>query len=131
MANEDEQDGQGSRPGLWQAIGHGLLCRCPRCGKGKLMTGFLTQVATCANCGEPLGHLNVGLLLPFVVIMIVAHMLIFAMLQMELVGWANPGLYMAVLVPLSIVAPLAIIRPVKGGLIGLLWRLRASDELDR
>jgi uncharacterized protein (DUF983 family) len=62
--------------------------------------------------------------------MIVAHVLIFVMLEMELSGRASPAIYLAILVPLSIATPLILIRPVKGGLIGLLWSLKASDELD-
>ena len=30
----------------------GLLCRCPRCGKGKLFEGFLTLPPRCIGCGE-------------------------------------------------------------------------------
>lgn len=29
----------------------GLLCRCPRCGKGKLFDGFLTLKPDCESCG--------------------------------------------------------------------------------
>jgi uncharacterized protein (DUF983 family) len=29
----------------------GLLCRCPRCGKGKLFGGFLTLKNDCDSCG--------------------------------------------------------------------------------
>src|SRR6266702_4509867 len=29
----------------------GLLCRCPRCGKGKLFEGFLTLKSSCDVCG--------------------------------------------------------------------------------
>lgn len=115
----------------WQAMRNGLFCRCPRCGQGDLFDGFLQQVSTCANCGARLGHLNVGLLLPFIVIMIVAHVIIFVMLDMELNERASPLVYLAVLVPLSVLIPLAIIRPVKGGLIGFLWVRKISDELDR
>jgi uncharacterized protein (DUF983 family) len=28
-----------------------LLCRCPRCGEGKLYAGLLTVVPTCTVCG--------------------------------------------------------------------------------
>jgi len=65
------------------------------------------------------------------VIIIVAHVIIFVMLDMELNERANPLVYMAVLVPLAVLVPVAIIRPVKGALIGLLWSRGLSDELDR
>ena len=116
---------------VWLAMRNGLLCRCPRCGNGDLFVGFLRQVENCSNCGERLGHLNVGLLLPFAVIMILGHVIIFVMLDMELNERASPLIYLAVLVPLSVAVPLTIIRPVKGGLIGVLWARKVSDELER
>lgn len=30
---------------------HGLMCRCPRCGKGRLFNGFLTLAPRCEACG--------------------------------------------------------------------------------
>jgi uncharacterized protein (DUF983 family) len=117
--------------GLATAILRGFRGRCPRCGEGKLFSGFLQQVDKCAVCGQPLAGFNVGLLLPFVVITLVAHVIIFVMLDMELNERASPLIYMAVLVPLSVVVPLAIIRPVKGALIGFLWSRDLSDELER
>ena len=30
---------------------HGLKCRCPRCGKGRLFNGFLTLAPRCEACG--------------------------------------------------------------------------------
>jgi uncharacterized protein (DUF983 family) len=119
------------KPSMGGAILRGLACRCPRCDKGDLFNGLLEQVETCPVCGERLGHLNVGLLLPFAVITIVAHVIIFAMLEMELSGRSNPLVYLAVLVPLSVIAPLVLIRPSKGGLIGFMWKWKISDELDR
>lgn len=115
----------------WQAIGRGVLCRCPRCGVGDLFVGFLQQVEHCPVCGVVLGRYNAGLLLPFAVITIVAHIIVFVMLDMELNGRASPLIYLAVLVPLSVLVPLAIIRPVKGALIGFLWSRNLSDELGR
>ncbi|MDB5540743.1 MAG: zinc-finger protein [Devosia sp.] len=117
--------------GLGTAILRGLRCRCPRCGEGDLFAGFLQQVDKCSVCGQRLGGFNVGLLLPFVVITIVAHVIIFVMLDMELNERASPLIYLAVLVPLSVVVPLAVIRPVKGALIGFLWSRGLSDELER
>ena len=30
---------------------HGLMCRCPRCGKGRLFNGFLKLAPRCEACG--------------------------------------------------------------------------------
>jgi uncharacterized protein (DUF983 family) len=116
---------------VWSAIGHGLRGRCPNCGQGRLYHNFIEPVETCPTCAEPLGRYNVGLLLPFVVIMIVAHVLIGVMLSMEVGGKNNAGTYLSVMVPLSVIIPLAVLRSVKGALIAILWARGLSDELDR
>lgn len=116
---------------VWPAVLNGLRCRCPKCGDGKLYPAFIEQVETCDKCSEPLGRYNVGLLLPFVVIMIVAHLLIGVMLAMEASGENSSGTYLTVLVPLSVIIPLAVLRSTKGALIGILWSRDLSDELER
>ena len=116
---------------IWQAIWRGVKCRCPRCGKGWLFHHYIEQVAHCANCKEPLARYKVGLLLPLVVITIMIHILAFVMLEMELNGYGNPLIYLYVLVPLSVIVPIAILPSSKGAIIGLLWAKGWSDELDR
>ncbi|RUT32633.1 DUF983 domain-containing protein [Arsenicitalea aurantiaca] len=117
-------------PSTGRAIWNGFKCRCPRCGAGKLYPKFIEQVAVCKVCGEPLARYNVGLFLPFIMIMIVAHVLIFVMLEMELSGRSSPAAYLMVMVPLSVLVPLLLLRPVKGAIIGFLWSRNLSDELD-
>jgi len=42
------------------AIQAGLRCRCPRCGEGKLFTGFLTFRPRCGVCGLDFGFADSG-----------------------------------------------------------------------
>lgn len=116
---------------IWPAMLKGLKCRCPKCGVGKLFHHYIEVVEHCPNCGERLDRYNAGLLLPFIVIMIVAHLLVFVMLEMELAGAASPLVYLAVLVPLALILPLLLLPPVKGAIVGLFWSRSLSDELDR
>lgn len=115
----------------WSAVLNGLKCRCPRCGKGRLFTKYLETKKYCSVCGEGLSQYNVGLLLPFVIIMIVAHVLVAAMLEIELHGGGSPFIYLIVLIPLAIIVPLILLPFVKGALIGGLWAWNLSDELER
>src|SRR2546423_13973338 len=41
-------------------FGHGLACRCPRCGKGKLFQGFLTLRPRCEACGLDYAFIDAG-----------------------------------------------------------------------
>jgi uncharacterized protein (DUF983 family) len=124
------RDPQSSSP-VWPSIWRGIKCRCPRCGRGWLFHHYIEQVDNCAVCNEPLATYKVGLFLPLIVITVMVHILGFVMLEMELSGHGSPLIYLYVLVPLSVVVPLAILPSSKGGIIGLLWAKGWSDEQDR
>jgi uncharacterized protein (DUF983 family) len=112
-------------------MGRGLLCRCPNCGRGPLFAGFLTQAPTCTTCNEQLGAYNAGLLTSLLVGLLVVFGFAIVFMAVELAGGASPGTYMMLLVPVAIAVPILALRPVKGALVGMLWSLGASDQLDR
>jgi len=110
---------------LWQAIGRGAMCRCPKCGEGKLFRAYLKVNDTCPVCGEELFHHRADDLPPYISIVIVGHILIGAMLEMEMrFNDVNPMYYVATLVPLAIVLPLALLPSIKGAVVGLQWANR-------
>lgn len=123
MASDDDK-----QHSVWQAMWRGIKCRCPRCGKSWLFHHYLEQVDHCAACNEPLARYKVGLFLPLIVITVMIHILAFVMLEMELSGRGNPLTYIYVLVPLSVLVPLAILPSSKGAIIGLFWAKGWSDE---
>jgi len=53
------------------------------------------------------------------------------MLELESSGHGNALIYLYVLVPLSVIVPLAILSSSKGALIGLFWAKSWSDQHDR
>jgi len=110
-----------------RAAWNGLRCRCPNCGEGKLYARYLEPVEQCSVCGEPYGNrYEVGLLLPFIVITVIGHVLVFALL--EIGRWQiNPLLTLAIVIPIVLIGSLLLLPPVKGGLIGILWFNKLSD----
>ena len=110
---------------VWQAIGRGIMCRCPNCGRGKLFRAYLKVNDTCPACGEELFHHRADDLPPYISIVIVGHVLIGVMLHMEMTYQnVNPIYYLATLVPLAIVLPLALLPSIKGAVVGLQWANR-------
>ncbi|KKC38301.1 hypothetical protein WH87_10405 [Devosia epidermidihirudinis] len=109
---------------FWPAVLKGMRCRCPNCGKGKLFYKYLKVVPTCSVCGEDLTAQRADDLPPYLTIMIVGHILVFVMLDMELRGAANPWVYIAIFVPLSIIMPLVMLPSVKGFVVALQWSRR-------
>ncbi|MHA6732318.1 DUF983 domain-containing protein [Devosia sp. A369] len=120
-----------TRHAAWPAIWRGMRCKCPRCGEAWLFHHYIEQVDQCPACEEPLATYKAGLLLPLVVITLMVHIIGFVMLGMELDGHGSPLVYLYVLVPLSIIVPLAILPSSKGAIIGLFWAKGWSDELER
>ena len=106
---------------LWKAVGNGLACRCPNCGKGKLYRAYLKISHTCANCGEKLSSARADDFPPYIAIFIVGHVLIGWMLHAEMSGPVDPMFYIWTMVPAAIVLPLIMLPSIKGAVVGLQW----------
>jgi uncharacterized protein (DUF983 family) len=104
----------------WAAI----ACRCPRCGEGRLFQGLLTVRPRCGTCGLDLSAEDAGdgpavfviLLLGFVVVGLAA----IVELRFAPPLWVHAVLW----TPLIVVGAIAMLRPLKAGLIALQYRHR-------
>lgn len=109
---------------LGRSIMRGMRSRCPHCGTGKLFRAFLKPVDNCAVCGEAMYHHRSDDLPPYLTIVIVGHIIIGGYMMTDMV-WPMPlWLTFAIWTPLTLLAALLVIQPVKGGVIGLQWALR-------
>lgn len=106
---------------LWKAIGNGVMCRCPNCGKGKLFRSYLKINDTCSECGEKLSSALADDFPPYIAIFIVGHLLIGWMLHAEMSGPVDPMLYVWTMIPAAIVLPLIMLPSIKGAVVGLQW----------
>ena len=118
---------------VWRAIGNGVLCRCPSCGKGKLYRRYLKIVDTCANCGEDLSHARADDFPPYIAIFIVGHVLVGWMLHSEMSGPVDPMFYVWTMIPMAIFLPVLMLPSIKGAVVGLQWanRMHGFDPLLR
>ena len=106
---------------LWRAIGNGLACKCPGCGKGKLFSSYLKVSATCSNCGLALGSARADDFPPYLAIFIIGHVLVGWMLHAEMSGPVDPMLYVLTMIPAAILLPLIMLPSIKGAVVGLQW----------
>ena len=109
------------RRSLWKAIGSGVMCRCPNCGKGKLFRSYLKLNDTCSECGEKLSAARADDFPPYIAIFIVGHVLIGWMLHAEMSGPVDPMLYVWTMIPAAILLPLVMLPSIKGAVVGLQW----------
>ncbi len=110
-----------------RAIVRGLRARCPRCGDGRLFTGFLGLRERCERCELAYDFADAGDGPAVFVILIGGFIVVFAALIVEVV-YSPPYWVHAVLwIPLILLVTLAPLRPLKGVLIALQFHHKAAE----
>lgn len=123
----------GERP-FWPAIRRGLACRCPKCGVGPVLKGYLTVRDHCPACGEPYFHHRADDGPAYLTILITGHIMS-PMLYWVFVTWRPQPAVMAAMFTLGTVAlALAMLPRLKGAIVALQWAKRmhgfAADPMD-
>lgn len=101
----------------------GLVCRCPSCGRGATLRGYLRVAEACDRCGARFGHLRPDDAAAWLTISIVGA-LVFPGLLIAEMGWHPPvPLTIGIALAGSAALLLALLRPAKGLILAVLWRL--------
>src|SRR3954462_5426244 len=112
---------------LAQSVMTGLACRCPRCRKGHLFSGFLTLRKECEACGLDYSFADAGDGPPIFVILISGFIVVGSALIVE-VAYQPPFWVHAMLwVPLILIVTLLPLRLINGLLIVLLYHHAAAE----
>ncbi|MEJ1158798.1 DUF983 domain-containing protein [Prosthecomicrobium sp. N25] len=106
------------------AMKRGAIGRCPSCGEGHLFNGYTKVVDHCEVCGEALHHHRADDFPPYATIFIVGHVVIPAMYFVEKTWRPDLWIHAALWLPLTLVLSIALLRPIKGAIVGLQWALR-------
>ena len=118
----ENHSGRPARP-LMNAMLRGFLGRCPHCGEGKLFASFVKTVDRCAHCGEEMHHHRADDLPAYLVVVIVGHIVVGAFMSVEATSTLSTWQHLAIWIPLTIGSALALLRPIKGAVVGLQWAL--------
>lgn len=110
-------------PPLITAVGRGLRCLCPACGRSRLFTRYLKVVPECPVCHAPLGLAKADDAPPYFTIVAVGHVVVPSMLILERTVTPPLWVHVALWVPLTIILALAFLQPIKGAIVGLMLRL--------
>lgn len=109
---------------LWPAVLRGWRCRCPACGAGPILRGYLKVRETCPSCGEALHHHRADDGPAYVTILIVGHIIGPLMLFLY-AHWEPDPLIIATLLSVgSVGLSLYLLPRLKGAFIGLQWAKR-------
>ena len=107
-----------------QALIHGWKRKCPNCGSGPMMDGYLAIRNECAFCSQAFHHQRADDGPAYITILISGHLL--APLMLIIFEWYRPDpLVLAVsFVLIFITIALFLLPRVKGAFIGLQWAKR-------
>ncbi len=106
---------------LKTAILRGATGHCPNCGKGNLFAGFLQVAPTCPSCREELHHHRADDAPAYLTILIVGHAMLPLVLGVEEVFAPSAWIHVLLWGTLIPAACLALLRPIKGMVVGLQW----------
>jgi uncharacterized protein (DUF983 family) len=104
------------------AMGRGFKMRCPHCGTGDLFRRFLKVADRCPACREEFHYHRADDFPAYLVIVLVGHIIVPAILAVE-VAYAPPTwLQLVVWLPLTLIGSLGLLQPTKGAIVALQWQ---------
>ena len=109
-------------------IATGLACRCPRCGQGKLFSGYLTVAERCSVCGLDLTKADAGDGPAVFIILILGAIVVPLALLLEAQTAPPMWVHMAIWPIVILGGAIGLLRPMKGLLISLQYRNKASES---
>lgn len=117
FAPEDERP---MRPAMLR----GLRGRCPSCGKGALLQGYLKVRDTCPSCGEDLHHHRADDGPAYLTILIVGHLMA-PLIMWAFVTWRPEPLVLSGIFATGCVALSLFLLPrLKGMIVAIQWAKR-------
>lgn len=122
-AQTQDEGAERERP-VGRALLRGWRRRCPNCGAGPLLRGYLAMREGCPVCGQALHHARADDGPAYLTILIVGH------LMAPLILWAfvtfrpDPWTLASIFTVGTVALSLYLLPRLKGALIGLQWAKR-------
>jgi uncharacterized protein (DUF983 family) len=105
----------------------GLRGKCPRCGRGRLFNSWLGVAKSCASCSLDFSFADSGDGAAWFVMLFTCVFGVGSILGVE-VAYAPPWwVHVLTAIPVLIILPILLLRPVKGWLLAQQWRTGAEE----
>jgi uncharacterized protein (DUF983 family) len=105
----------------------GIRCRCPRCGEGRLFSGFLRIAPRCTACGLDLKFADSGDGPAIFIIFAVSPLIMILAFATEALFHPAPYVHLLLWIPTTVVLCLALLRPFKATMVALQYRHDAHE----
>lgn len=110
----------------------GLLCRCPRCGQGKLYVGFLTFGDRCSHCDLDYSIFDSGDGPAVFIILFLGFFVVGLALVVEVKFQPPLWVHMMLWIPMIMGGALLLLRPAKALMIAAQYHFNAKEgKLDQ
>jgi uncharacterized protein (DUF983 family) len=113
-------------PSLIQTALRGFACKCPRCGEGRLFTGFLSLRPRCEHCGLDYAFIDTGDGPAVFIIMLAGAIVVGCALVVEAKYQPPFWLHAVLWLPLILATTLLPLRSMKSLLIALQFHHKAA-----
>jgi len=114
-------------PSLTESALRGIACKCPRCGKGKIYSGFLTFAPRCESCGLDYGYMDSGDGPAIFMIMIAGAIVVACALIVEIKYQPPFWVHAALWLPLILATTILPLRSMKALLVALQFHHKAAE----
>ncbi len=126
MKNDDLDPAppQKAERALGPALRRGWRLRCPNCGSGPMLKGYLKVRDACPACGEALHHQRADDGPAYLTILVVGHLLAPLMLWVYPTFRPEPLVLAAIFVTASVALSLFLLPRMKGIMVAFQWAKR-------
>ncbi len=108
-------------------VSTGIAGKCPRCGRGHLFAGYLNVAPKCSSCGLSYEFADGGDGAAWFVMLFVCVAGVGSILGVE-VAYSPPfWVHALIAIPVLVILPLVLLRPVKGVLLNQQWKTGARE----
>ena len=111
-----------SRPSYVSLLRSGLGCKCPRCGRGRLFSGYLTVADKCDLCGLNFEGQDAGDGPAVFIILILGFFVVGMAVLFEVVVAPPMWLHLLLWSPVTIGGSIGLLRPFKAVMIALQYK---------
>ena len=111
-----------SRPSSVSLLRSGLGCKCPRCGRGRLFSGYLTVADKCDLCGLNFEGQDAGDGPAVFIILILGFFVVGMAVLFEVVVAPPMWLHLLLWSPVTIGGSIGLLRPFKAVMIALQYK---------
>ena len=109
---------------LWR----GIQKRCPQCGVGEVLAGYLKPASSCSHCGEDFSHVSADDGPAWLTLLIVGHAIVPLMLVFGRDNAIPAWFSITSLTLITLVGVYFILPRAKGAFIALIWVTGATGE---